>query len=124
MVVKKMLGILFVMVLIALSGCARLSDSTKAKGGIIGSYKAPYIIISQSGGEIMDVYKLNDAIVQSPSGSDGWLFLDQNENPIYVGGDVKTIRLKSTNDELWSKYNEYHMEFETISYREKYHKLE
>ena len=60
----------------------------------------------------MDVYKLEEAIVQSPSGSDGWLFKDQEQNPVYLGGDVKTIRLKSTRSPLWDEYCEYHREFE------------
>ena len=70
----------------------------------------------------MDVYKLNNAIVQSPDGSDGWLFLNNEGNPIYLGGDVKTIRLKNKYSTLWKKYNEYHMENEIFSYRELYNR--
>lgn len=107
----------------SMSGCARFNDNWSARGSLIGSTKDPYIVINQSGGQIMDVYKLENAIVQSPEGSDGWLFLD-DEKPIYLGGDVKTIRLSSKDDPLWDKYHEYHMEFESQTYREMYNTAE
>ena len=65
-----------------------------------------------------DVYKLENAIVQSPQASDGWLFKDQSGNPIFLGGDVKTIQLNSKNSPLWKEYHEYHMECESKTYRE------
>lgn len=94
------------------AGCARWQDRIAGKGGIVTSHRAVYVVISESGGVIMDVYKLPDAIVQSESGSDGWLFLDHANHAVYVGGDVKHIRMESTNDSLWAKYIEYHFEFE------------
>ena len=117
---KHLIIFLTILILCTFSGCAKFWDGVASNGGIICSSKAPYIIINQSGGKIMDVYKLNDAIVQSPEGSDGWLFLDNTGNPIYLGGDVKTIRLISTKNDLWDLYHEYHMENEQLSYREKY----
>lgn len=114
---KKIL--LLAVICASIFSCARLSDRIASKGSLIGSTKAPYIVISQSGGLIMDVYKLESAIVQSPDGSDGWLFKDQEGHPIYLGGDVKTIRLKSNRSPLWDKYVEYHMEFESVTYRQK-----
>lgn len=113
---------LIMIIVLSMFGCAKFWDQADAKGGIFISKKAPYIIVNQSGGRIMDVYKLTDAIVQSPAGSDGWLFLDNNNNPVYLGGDVKTIRIKNTNDPNWQKYHEYHMEFNSKSYRELYTK--
>ena len=101
-----------------LGGCAKSRDRWKAKGGVFTSSKSDYIVISQSGGLIMDVWKLKDVIVQSEPNSDGWLFL-VNDNPVYIGGDVKTIRL-AKDSSLWDKYHEYHMEFESQTYREKY----
>jgi len=115
----KVFTVLLVVCLMFL-GCAKFWDGVDAKGSIIGSIKAPYIIVNQSGGKIMDVYKLQSAIVQSPEGSDGWLFLDANDNPVYLGGDVKTIRLNKASGETWDKYHEYHMEFESKTYRELY----
>ena len=105
---KRNILIAFVLagLLFSLAGCARFWDKVDAKGGIVTSSKAPYIVVNQSGGEIMDVYKLENAIVQSPSGSDGWLFKDQQGHPVYLGGDVKTIRLNSVNSPVWDKYHE------------------
>lgn len=112
---KIILLLLFVFMFV---GCAKFWDQAEAKGGVIGSHKARYIIVNQSGGLIMDIYKLNSAIVQSPSGSDGWLFLGPDNSPIYLGGDVKTIR--NPHDDIWKQYHEYHMEFEYMTYRQKY----
>lgn len=99
-------------------GCAKSRDQWKAKGGIFTSSKADYIVISQSGGIIMDVWRLKEVIVQSEANSDGWLFL-VNGNPVYIGGDVKTIRI-TKDASIWDKYHEYHMEFESQTYREKF----
>jgi len=116
---KLRLGISLI-ALLGLTGCAKTCDQIDAQGGLVTSHKAPYIIVNQSGGEIMDVYKLQNAIVQSEATSDGWLFKGPKGHPIFVGGDIKTIRLPSTNDPLWDQYHEYHMEFESKSYRELY----
>lgn len=111
-----------VVMLLAFSatGCAKFWDEAEAQGGVFSSSKAPYIIVNESGGIIMDVYKLQDAIVQSPQGSDGWLFLDDSGRPVYLGGDVQTMRLKSTADPIWNKYFEYHYLTETKTYHEKF----
>jgi hypothetical protein len=116
---KKLIIVLFIL---AFTGCAKFWDSREANGGIFMSSKAPYIIVNQSGGKIMDVYKLTNAMVQSPSGSDGWLFLDQEGNPVYLGGDVKTIRLKQAGGVIWNAYHEYHREFEVSPYSDLYPK--
>ncbi|MBI4919131.1 hypothetical protein HY837_04320 [archaeon] len=102
------------------SGCAKTRNKWAQQGGVLGSYTADYIVIRQNGGEIMDVWKLNDVMVQSEEHSDGWLFRDQNGNAVNVGGDAKIVRINSTNSELWNKYQEYHSEFETKTYREKF----
>ena len=79
--------------------------------------------VDSKGGKIMDVWKLKKVIVQSTDLSDGWLFKDQKGNSLFVGGDVKTIRLIGENaKEMWDSYHEYHMEFESLSYREKFFK--
>lgn len=116
---KLLLGLLLAVIILSV-GCAKTWDSAAANGGLFISRKAPYVVISQSGGEIMDVYILQSAIVQSCEGSDGWLFLDEGRHPIFLGGDVKTIRFESTNDLLFKSYHEYHMEDESLTYRELY----
>lgn len=113
---KKFLAIL--MCIGALSGCAKIDNEIAANGGFWGSYKGDYIIRNDSGGKIMDVWKLKNVIVQSESNSDGWLFQDENGNAIFLGGDVKVIRVNKAVD--WDKYQEYHAEFESKSYQELY----
>ena len=102
------------------TGCAGACQRMDANGAIIGSTNGDWIFIKQSGGKITDVYKLENMLVQSESGSDGWLFLDHNGNPVHAGGDMKAIRCNSNKDEVFSQYVEYHMEWDTCTYQEKY----
>ena len=61
-------------------------------------------------------------MVQSEEGSDGWLFLDQIGNPVHIGGDMKAIRVnKGNKEEIFSNYVEYHAEWDTITYQQKYY---
>ena len=82
----KMLDrIVLVVVVIAVlsaSGCKKTRDKWAAQGGMITSSAEDYIVVSQSGGQIMDVWKLRKAFVQSSENSDGWLFLDQTGNSV------------------------------------------
>ena len=122
---KKLLMLLaFAAVLFA--GCAKMRDQMAADGGVVasltGGSQGDYIVISQSGGEIMDVWKLSSSIVQSATGSDGWLFRDNDGNPVNLGGDVKVIRVIKSKSRIWDRYHEYHMELESKSYRELYQK--
>ena len=105
---------------IGFSGCAKISNKVHRDGSIIGATKSPYIVVKQSGGRITDVYKLEEAYIQSEDHSDGWLFMDKGQRPVHIGGDMKSIRLKSTADTLWDKYHEYHMEFSDKTYQEMY----
>ena len=104
--------------IVSSAGCAKWSNQIAADGGLIGTYKAPYVVIKQSGGVITDVFKLPNAIIQSETGSDGWLFVDENGRAQHLGGDMKSIRFKSTSDPLWNCYKEYHMEFEQKPYQQ------
>jgi hypothetical protein len=106
------------------SGCSKFIDQAEAQGGYIGSSDAPYVITNSSGGVIQDVYLLEAGVVQSPSGSDGWLFVDGNDNPIYLGGDVKTIRINGNNkDEVFSQYTEYHILVDGLDFPTYFDKL-
>jgi len=111
--------ILLIAIVFAVTSCKKTRDKWASQGGIITSHAADYVVISQSGGMIMDVWKLRNVFVQSPDGSDGWLFLDATGNAIYIGGDVKTIRLRKDKS-VWERYHEYHMENEKQTYREKF----
>jgi len=112
LVVLALLGI----VSIGMIGCAKFQNDMKARGGLVGSYKGNYVVISQSGGEIMEVWVLKDVYVNSEENSDGWRFVDDNGNVVFIGGDVKVMRMDSSMD----GYHEYHMEQETQTYREKF----
>lgn len=109
---------LAVLVVWAMSGCAKWQNDVSARGGLFGSYEGDYVVINYSGGEIMDVWVLEDVYVNSEENSDGWRFSDEEGNVIFVAGDVKVIR--ADNREVLSKYHEYHMESETQSYCQKF----
>ena len=112
---------LMVLVCFMFVGCADWSNKAKNQGGYFTSHRSDYIVISQSGGLIMDVWKLRNVFVSSPNGSDGWVFTDIDGNSITTGGDCKNIRLNG-NGAIWEKYHEYHMEFESMTYTEKHNK--
>ncbi len=117
---EKLVGAALIGAAVLSTGCAKYWDRNAADGGMFTTTKAPYIVIKQSGGVITDVYKLDDAMVQSEVGSDGWLFLDNKGRPVHIGGDMRTIRLDGKRDPLWNCYNEFHMEFENQTYQEKF----
>ena len=111
------------LIAITLSGCKGTCNDVKQRGGLIGTYAGDFIVIRQNGGDIMDVWKLNEVYVQSETNSDGWRFDDDKGNIIQIGGDAKVIRMTSKNSDLWEKYHEYHSEFESKTYREKYNSV-
>lgn len=108
--------VLLLLAMLVFCGCAKMQDQATANGGWFTSSRGDYIIRNDSGGKIMDVWKLKNVIVQSEHGSDGWLFVDPAGNAIHLGGDVKIIRVNNAPD--WDKYKEYHAEFETKTYQE------
>ncbi len=99
-------------------GCAGCRNEIASRGGLIGSYAGDYIVLSQSGGLIMDCWKLTDVYVESIDNSDGWRFKDGNGDINFIGGDVKVIRIHDRKN--MDRYHEYHMEFETLTYRDKF----
>ncbi len=106
--------LLAVFLLCLCSGCASWGNDIAADGGIFGTYKGDYVVISESGGEIMDVWVLEDVFCESESGSDGWRFKDGNDNITFIGGDVKVIRAKDKS--ILRGYREYHRELEKAPY--------
>ena len=122
---RKIFGILILFtIMVAFAGCAGTCQRIKANGSIIGSVSGDWIVVKQSGGRITDVYKLEGVMVKSEEGSDGWLFLDQDGNPVHIGGDMKAIRVTTRKREIFAKYHEYHMEFEVQTYQELFGKYE
>jgi hypothetical protein len=123
---KKYFGIVVLLLSVAVtvltSGCAQTCQRIKADGSVIGTVSGPWVVIKQSGGVITDVYKLDDALVKSEQGSDGWLFLDQDGNPVHIGGDMKAVRCNNDKAAVFDKYVEYHMDIDLCTYAEKYKK--
>ena len=112
--------VLLLVVVLAIGGCARLKTQGDFAGSLFGltSSEGDWVIISQSGGRIMDVWLVRDSIVANAEGSDGWIFTDGNGVSTAIGGDVKVLRIQ--NPAMFEDYHEYHMEFETKTYRELY----
>lgn len=123
---KKYFGIIALLLMVAVtilsSGCAQTCQRIKANGSVIGTVSGSWVVIKQSGGVITDVFKLDDALVKSEAGSDGWIFLDQNGNPVHLGGDMKAIRCSNDKISIFNQYVEYHQDIDHCTYKEKYEK--
>lgn len=118
---KRFAIVLCLFAILLTSGCAATRNRWAANGSIITTTRGNYIVISQSGGRIMDCWVLRNAFVQSEKDSDGWLFIDNDGNPTNVGGDAKIIRVEDSR--LLDQYHEYHMELETQTYHQKFRYL-
>lgn len=116
---KLMLGILLAIVCFSFTGCFASWGNEKAlKGGYFSNNTGDYIVLNESGGEIMDCWILKNTYVESETSSDGLRFVDPSGNGIIVQGDAKIIRV---NNEIDSKqYIEYHKDTDLISYEEFY----
>ena len=97
-------------------GCADMSNQIARDGGILGSYNGDYVIRNDSGGVIMDVWKLKGVKVTETNGQ--CLFRDNKGNVVTIGGDVKILRVNDS--ETWDHYHEYHVENDKIPYQVKY----
>jgi restriction endonuclease S subunit len=110
---------LMVGITVCTTGCFASCQNNKVlKGGYFTTNKSDYIVFNESGGQIMDVYKLRNVYVESESSSDGVRFADSNGNGIVIQGDVKIIRVNNSVD--WDNYVEYHIETDIVPYTEFY----
>jgi len=117
---SKILRVLMLLVItVSLAGCAGTCQRWKANGSIIGTTNGDWIVIKQSGGITTDVYLLNNVFVQSEPGSDGWLFIDNNQNAVHIGGDMKAMRVDSNKEKIFNSYFEYHAEWDTCTYKDR-----
>ncbi len=107
--------LLLIVAVCLLSGCASWRNDIAHKGGLFTEYRGDYVVVSESGGIIMDVWVLEDVYVESEKNSDGWRFIDRLGQPTNVGGDSKVIRIKDKAELL--NYREYHIEQETVPYQ-------
>ena len=101
-----------------LAGCANYWNTVARDGGMFGSYNGDWVVVKYSGGKIMDVWKLQNSLVQSEEHSDGWLFQDNDGNAVNIGGDTKHFRINNRSDKasLWNQYHEYHFDVQGGSY--------
>jgi len=106
---------LLILALCLFAGCASWRNDIAADGGLLGTYAGNYVVISESGGVIMDVWVLKDVFVESEDDSDGWRFVDDGGNVVFIGGDVKVLRINDESSLL--NYHEYHRELENLDYR-------
>lgn len=106
--------LLFLVCVCLFSGCASLRNDIAHKGGLFTEYRGDYVVISESGGIIMDVWVLEDVYVESEKNSDGWRFIDSKGQPTNVGGDSKVIRIKDKAE--LQQYREYHIERSNLPY--------
>jgi hypothetical protein len=106
---------LFVLIvfMLAITSCAKERTLGEFSGSLYGdrSTRGDWVVLSESGGKIMDVWVLTNTIVTSVDNSDGWIFVDNEGNTVAIGEGAKIIRVKD--DDTLSKYHEYHIEFET-----------
>lgn len=114
----KILSIIGLMVAtLSFTGCMASWNNQKAlKGGYFTTNKANYVVLNESGGEIMDCWVLKDVYVESEDNSDGLRFVDKNGDGIIIQGDSKVIRIN--NDDTLGKYVEYHIDTDLIPYDE------
>lgn len=113
------LSILGLIASFSLTGCGAGWQNTKAThGGYFTNNKGDYIVLNESGGQIMDCWILDDTYVKQNTDTDGFSLVDKNGNGILVQGDSKIIRINKKTD--MSKYVEYHKEKDLISYEEFY----
>jgi hypothetical protein len=117
---KKVLAIILFTSVAFSAACQSTCQKMERDGGVIGTYPGDWIVVKYSGGRITDVWKLENVLVHSEEGSDGWLFIDKNNSAVSLGGDVKAIRVKDRKTAGWDKYYEYHAEFEFQTYHEKH----
>lgn len=113
--------LLLALLCFSFTGCASFWNDIDAGKSMFGSYRGDYVVVNATGGVIADVWVLENVLVESEDGSDGWRFKDNDNNMIHLGGDSKVMRID--NKATLRLYREYHMEFETQTYQEKFGSL-
>lgn len=103
---------LVALLLLPMLACAGFQNRVAHDGGYIGSHAGDYIVRNDSGGRIMDMWKLRNVYVENG------VFRDERGNVIVIKGDLRVMRVNDM--ATWDRYHEYHTEFETKSYQELY----
>jgi len=79
-----------------------------------------YIVVRRSGKEIIDVWKLQNAVIQYHSTNKGWRIKTNIDAIFYVQGDIEIWQIDGDIEEsnLWKMYFSYHQHSAEESYRE------
>ncbi len=117
---KIIINFVMIILVFTLSSCAKFNNKVARDGSFFGSTSGDWLVIKQSGGYITDVYKLENVMVQSEEHSDGWLFSDECGNMINISGDCKATRVTDRKCAKWDLYIDYHMEFDSLTYNQRY----
>lgn len=118
---KKTMGIIVALGIVSatFTGCfAGWGNDVALHGGAFSNSKGTYVILNESGGQIMDCWILRDSYVKSEKQSDGLNFVDKNGNGVMVQGDSKVTRINNSSE--LDKYIEYHLETDLIPYSQFY----
>jgi hypothetical protein len=114
-----LVGMMLSLMLITCTGCfAGWGNDAAVHGGVFSNSKGDYVVLNESGGEIMDCWVLKDSYVKSESSSDGLTLVDNDGNGIIIQGDCKVMRINSAVD--MNNYIEYHVETDLIPYGDFY----
>ena len=79
-----------------------------------------YIIVRRSANQIMDVWKLQNAVIQYHSTNMGWRIKTNLDAIFYIQGDIEIWQIGGDIEEsnLWKMYFSYHFHSADESYRE------
>lgn len=83
---KHIITLLAVFLLVAsMAGCSGAVNSIQKAGK--GMSASDYVLVTYSGGEVVRWYYIDNKIVSSEDGTDGWYFI-QNGQLVRVSGDA------------------------------------
>jgi len=80
--------------------------------------RSNYIVVVRRAGEINDVWKLKDALINFVKSSNGWRITTNNNSNFFVSGDVEIWNISDEQAELWGMYNPYHRHQSKETYKE------
>ena len=79
-----------------------------------------YIVVRRLGEEILDVWKLQNAVIQYHSASKGWRVKTNLNAIFYIQGDIEIWQIEGDIEEsnLWKMYFSYHSHSAEESYKD------
>lgn len=88
------------------------------KDDIFLKEKTNYMIVLRRNGEIADVWKLKDAVVEHFPAASGWRVITNQNAAFFITGDVEIWHIEDEDSDLWNMYHKYHAHNAEKSYRE------